>query len=86
MLKGIIILFILVTCGEGIAQNAFTLSGKLRLLNPLEIRVESLKGDILLSLQVAKDGGFKSGPKEIEPDEGLIYTSCQSGTRNNRST
>lgn len=68
MLKGIIILFILVTCGEGIAQNAFTLSGKLRLLNPLEIRVESLKGDILLSLQVAKDGGFKSGPKEIEPD------------------
>ena len=68
MLKGIIILVILVTCGEGIAQNAFTLSGKLRLLNPLEIRVESLKGDILLSLQVAKDGGFKSGPKEIEPD------------------
>lgn len=68
MLRGIIILFILLICGESIAQNAFTLSGKLRLLNPLEIRVESLKGDILLSLQVAKDGVFSSEPKEIEPD------------------
>lgn len=40
----IVILFILVIYGKGMAQNAFSLSGKLRLLAPLEIRVESLKG------------------------------------------
>ena len=55
------------------AQNAFSLSGKLRLLAPLEIRVESLKGDVILSVPVAKDGVFASGQKEIEPDLYVLW-------------
>ena len=69
----IVILFILVIYGKGMAQNAFSLSGKLRLLAPLEIRVESLKGDVILSVPVAKDGVFASGQKEIEPDLYVLW-------------
>lgn len=69
----IVILFILVIYGKGMAQNAFSLSGKLRLLAPLEIRVESLKGDVILSVPVAKDGEFASEQKEIEPDLYVLW-------------
>lgn len=50
------------------ARDAFSLSGKLRVLNPLEIRVESLNGDTVLLVQVGKDGVFASEQKEIVPD------------------
>lgn len=75
----LIILFILVTCGKGMAREAFSLSGKLRVLNPLEIRVETLNGDTVLLAQVGKDGMFASEQKEIVPDLYFLWlgNTCQ---------
>lgn len=69
----LVVLFVFVTFGEVLAQKAFSLSGKLRVLNPLEIRLESLKGDILFSQKIGRDGLFASETLEIVPDIYILW-------------
>lgn len=69
MLKyGIIQLLFFVNLLSVSAQSNLKLSGKLRVLRPLEIRVETFGGETVLSAQVPQEGTFATEAKEIEPD------------------
>ena len=69
---GIMLLFLGSTVSV-FAQTGFKLSGKLRVLNPTEIRVETINGESLLSVQVPSGGTFSSGSREIEPDLYILW-------------
>ena len=60
------------------AQVGLKISGKLRILKPLEIHLETIDGQQLLSAKVSKDGTFSMGPREITPD---LYILCMGETR-----
>ena len=55
------------------AQAGFRLSGKLRVLNPTEIRVETINGESLLSVQVPREGAFLTEVREIKPDLYILW-------------
>ncbi len=69
MLK-IVLVFLVFLGGitPGIAQTGLTLSGKLRLLEPVEIKVTSIEGEKILSVLVENGKEFRSGSVEIVPD------------------
>lgn len=69
MLKTILVFLVFlggITPGK--AQKGLTLSGKLRLLTPAEIKVTSIDGNEILSVSVKNGEKFRVGPKEIVPD------------------
>ena len=55
------------------AQTGFRLSGKLRMLNPTEIRVETINGESLLAVQVPRDGVFATDVMDIKPDLYILW-------------
>lgn len=55
------------------AQSGLKLSGKLRVLNPVEIRVENLNGNLVLSTKVSGEGTFITSTKEIIPDLYILW-------------
>ena len=64
-----IIVFLCIGCVmSAFAQDGLKFSGKLRVLKPLEIRVETLDGKSVMITQVAKDGIFSTGMEKIVPD------------------
>ena len=69
MLK-IIFIFLVFLGGitPGITQTGLTLSGKLRLLAPTEIKVVSIDGKEVFSIPVENGKEFQSETKKIEPD------------------
>lgn len=52
----------------GIAQTGLSLSGKLRVLNPTEIKVTSIDGKEMFSIPVEGGKEFRVGPEKIMPD------------------
>ena len=54
------------------------ISGKIRILEPTTIKVETITGELLLSTEVGLNGEFSIGPKEIVPD---VYFICFGETR-----
>ena len=53
---------------SGIAQIGFSLSGKLRLLDPTEIKVTSIEGKEILSIPIVSGKEFHTKLINIEPD------------------
>lgn len=67
MLK--IIVFILLLGSLPVyAQSDLEISGKLRTLEALELRLEDIEGKTILSAEVRNDGTFSMGPVKIVPD------------------
>ena len=60
------------------AQIGVKISGKIRVLEPTTMKVETITGELLLSTKIGKDGVFSVGPKEIEPD---VYFICFGETK-----
>ena len=52
----------------GKAQKGLTLSGKLRLLSPTEVKVTSIDGNEIFSISVENGKEFRKGPEKIVPD------------------
>lgn len=73
MLKLSILFFLLLTHIIGVSQSKLMISGKLRVLRPIEIRVETVFGDTILSTQVSNGKTFSMGPKKIVPDIYMLY-------------
>ena len=64
-----IIMFILLLGSMSVyAQSGLKISGKLRTLEALELRLENIEGKTILSAKVGKDGNFSMGPVKIIPD------------------
>lgn len=55
------------------AQSGLKLSGKLRVLNPVEMRVVNLDGDLVLSTKVSGEGTFTTSTKEIISDLYILW-------------
>ncbi len=74
MLKFAYILFVfLVGTGSGMAQSGFSLSGNLRLLESVEVKVTSIFGEKLLSCIVENGKAFRTETVNIQPDVYLLY-------------
>ena len=69
----IVLFIILGSFSVAFAQSGLKLSGKLRILEPMELKVTSLSGETILSTQVERDGVFDLGPKEIVPDLYILW-------------
>lgn len=55
-----------------LAQSELKISGKVRLLQPMEIELKTIEGERLLSVSVKSGEEFVMGPLEITPDVYLI--------------
>ena len=62
------VLLLLVTNVSAFAQSGLKVSGKLRVLEPTTIKIETITGEVILSAEINKDQVFSMGPKEITPD------------------
>jgi hypothetical protein len=67
------ILLLLVTNMIAFAQAGLKLSGKLRVLEPTEIRLETIFGERILTVQVENNQAFQTECKEITPDVYVLY-------------
>ena len=74
----LILILLLEGCWELGAQVGVKISGKIRILEPTTIKVETITGELLLSTEVGLNGEFAIGPKEIVPD---VYFICFGETR-----
>lgn len=68
----LLFLFILGAFAPGIAQTNLTLSGKLRLLEPAEIKITTIDGKEIVSILVENGKEFRAEPGKIEPDIYLL--------------
>lgn len=69
----VILLLILGSMVPVLAQSVLTVTGKLRVLLPLEIKITTIDGEVVMQTQVSKDGVFDLGPKEIVPDLYILW-------------
>ena len=67
----LILILLLEGCWELGAQVGVKISGKIRILEPTTIKVETITGELLLSTEVGLNGEFAIGPKE-RPDSLFI--------------
>ena len=69
-MQRIVLVFLLISgaFAPGIAQTDFVLSGKLRLLEPAEIKVTSIDGKEILSISVTNGKEFRAMSGEVMPD------------------
>lgn len=67
------LLFLIVGIISGMAQDMLRVSGKIRVLKPLEITLKTFDGEKISSVKVNKDGTFSMESRQIEPD---IYRLC----------
>jgi thiol-disulfide oxidoreductase resA len=72
------VLLLLVTNVIAFAQSGLKISGKLRVLEPTEIRVETITGEVVLSAKIDRNQTFVMGPVEIVPD---VYILSMGGTK-----
>lgn len=68
----LLFLFILGAFAPGIAQTNLALSGKLRLLEPTEIKITTIDGKEIVSIFVENGKEFRVEPGKIEPDVYLL--------------
>ena len=55
------------------SRERLKISGKIRVLEPVTIRLENIEGEVMDSVAVGRDGVFEFAPREIEPD---VYLLC----------
>ena len=72
MLKFIVV-FLLLGNLSVFAQSGIRISGKLRLLNTMELRLEAIDGQVLVSGMVDNGKAFDCETKEIVPDIYILY-------------
>ena len=61
----------------GFVQEGLKISGKLRVLEPTELKVITIEGQEIFSVPVVNEREFSVGPKEIIPD---VYVLCIGNT------
>ena len=67
-----VLTFLVLGCLETFAQSELKISGKLRLLKPVEIALKTIDGKVLLSTAAKNGEEFSMGSLEIVPDVYLI--------------
>lgn len=67
-----VLMLLVVGCLETFAQSELKISGKLRLLKPVEIVLKTIDGEVLLSTSVKSGEEFSMGSLKIVPDVYLI--------------
>lgn len=60
------------------AQERLEISGKIRVLEPVVVKLENIKGEVLLETEVKNDGVFSLASRKIEPD---VYLICFGETK-----
>lgn len=55
------------------SQERLRIGGKIRVLEPVLVKLENIGGEVLDSVEVGMDGQFKFADREIEPD---VYLLC----------
>lgn len=54
------------------AQDKLEISGKIRVLDPVVVKLENIKGEVLLETMIKNDGVFSLASRKIEPDAYFI--------------
>lgn len=75
---GLLWILLLVNAFNLLAQDKLEISGKIRVLEPVEVRLESIKGEILQKTTVENNIPFSLPACKIEPD---VYLICFGETR-----
>ena len=71
-------ILLLVTTITLSAQEKLKISGKIRVLEPVEVRLENIHGEVLSKAKIGNDGVFSLPAREIEPD---VYLICFGETK-----
>lgn len=71
-------ILLLVTTIALSAQEKLKISGKIRVLEPVEVRLENIHGEVLSKAKIGNDGVFSLPAREIEPD---VYLICFGETK-----
>lgn len=69
----VVLLLILGSTVPVLAQSVLTITGKLRVLSPLEIKITTIDGKVVMQTHVSMNGVFELGPKEIVPDLYILW-------------
>ena len=69
----IILIFLLGGVMDMVAQERLSVSGKIRVLEPLVVSLKDINGETLASVKVGKDGVFSFPSLKIVPDIYLLY-------------
>lgn len=67
-----VLMLLVLGCLETFAQSELKISGKLRLLKPVEIALKTIDGKVLLSTTAKNGEEFSMGALKIKPDVYLI--------------
>lgn len=71
-------IFLFISTVSAFSQEKLSISGKIRVLEPVEIRLENIEGKVLQKTTVQNDIPFSLPPCKIEPD---VYWLCFGKTK-----